>query len=111
MNTSLNFGVEELIKLNDEITNARSNIKSNFTNIKGCFDDLKSNVTGTQINNLITTISDSIINIDTKMDASFQELDAFLTGQMQNYTSTYEGAVALLEKALNKIENVSANIK
>jgi len=104
-NTSLSFNIDELNKLNSDIADARHSIQGNFSNMKSCFEDLKSNVTGTQINSLITTITDNLTAIDSKMTTSFDQLSAFLSSQMRNYATTYEGAKAALSQALSFIDN------
>ena len=104
-NTSLNFDIDELIRLDGQVSDSYHAIDSNLSRIKSCFDELRSNVTGTQVNGLITTISDKISGIDSKLDSSFEELAEFLKGQMANYATTYEGALAILNKALEFIDS------
>lgn len=104
-NTKLSFDIDELNKLNSDITDARHSIQDTFSKIKSCFEDLKTNVTGTQINGLITTITDNLTAIDSKMTTSFDQLSTFLNSQMRNYATTYEGAKAALTQALSFIDN------
>ena len=104
-NTSLNFSVDELTSINASVVDARSSIQSNYTKIKECFEELKANVTGTQINGLLNTITDNLTSIDDKMSVSFEQLTSFLDSQMRNYTTTYEGALNNLRSALSYIND------
>jgi len=103
--TTLSFDIDELIQLDNQVSDSYNGIESMLKKINGCFEELKTNVTGTQVNNLIATISDNITAINGKMDTSFEELNAFLKGQMNNYANTYEGALAILNNALAFIDS------
>lgn len=104
-NTRLSFDIDELTKLNSNIADARHSIQDTYSKMKGCFEELRSNVTGTQINNLITTITDNLTAIDSKMSISFDELTSFLNSQLSNYATTYDGALSALNNALSFIDN------
>ena len=99
-NTSFSFSTEELISINSTVSDARTSIENNFMKIKDCFEELRNNVTGTQINGLIATITDNLTSIDAKMEISFDLLTNFLVSQMKNYTTTYESALSDLNSAL-----------
>ena len=104
MNTKLSFNIDELKQINSSVSDSRSSIKNNFTKMQDCLGELKGNITGTQINNLISTISDNLNAIDAKMSGSFEQLTSFLSSQMSAYANTYETAAASLRKALNYID-------
>ena len=104
-NSNLNFSVDELVSLNASVVDARDSIKNNYMKIKECFEELKSNVTGTQVNGLLVTITDNLTTIDSKMSVSFEALTKFLDAQMNRYTTTYESALSNLNAALSFINN------
>ena len=91
-NTRLNFSAEELMSINSSVIDSRLSIRNNFEKVRECFEELKGNVTGTQVNGLMTTIVDNLVTIDSKMEVSFEQLTNFLESQMRNYTTTYESA-------------------
>lgn len=102
-NSRLNFSVDELVSLNATVADARASIQNNYMKVKECFEELKSNVTGTQVNGLLVTITDNLTSIDSKMSVSFEQLTKFLDNQMNRYTTTYEGALSNLNSALSFI--------
>ena len=104
-NTSLNFEINELMSINSTVADSRASLEANYSKIKGCFDELRANVTGTQINGLLSTITDNLTTINTKMETSFDQLTEFLNSQMKNYTTTYENALGALNSALSFINN------
>lgn len=103
--TTLSFDISELTQLNNKVNNASSGIDSNLGKIKNSLSELSSNVTGAQINSYINDISEKIIAIDARMEVAFDQLTSFLDGQMKNYTTTYEGALAVFKDALAFIES------
>lgn len=105
MNTSLNFSIDELVKLNDNVVDSKDGIKNVLSSINGELNELSANVTGTQANNLINDITTKIQNIDGNMQTSFEQLTTFLNEQMKNYQVTYEEGYAILEKALSFINS------
>ena len=102
-NTNLNFSVDELMSLNAAVADARISIQNNYMKVKECFEDLKLNVTGAQVNGLLVTITDNLTSIDSKMSVSFDQLTEFLNSQMKNYTTTYESALERLKAAFDFI--------
>lgn len=102
-NTNLNFSVDELTSLNAAVADARYSIQNNYMKVKECFEDLKTNVTGAQVNGLLVTITENLASIDSKMNVSFDQLTEFLNSQMKNYTTTYEGALNRLKAAFDYI--------
>ncbi len=103
--TSLSFSIEELIQLDNQVTESYNGIEGTLKNIRNSFDSLKSNIKGKQANDLIAQTEEKIVAINGKMNQSFNELDSFLRGQMNNYTGTYEGALAVLNNALAFIDS------
>lgn len=99
----LNFSLDELSSINSSVVSAKESIKGNYTNIKGCFEELQANVTGTRINGLINTITENLDAIDAKMGIAFEQLTNFLDTQVKNYGVTYEVAVENLKAALTFI--------
>ena len=103
-NTSLNLDLEELTKINSEVADARNSMSAGFSKINGCFEELKANVTGTQVNGLMNTITDNLNTINSKMHGSFEQLVSFLDAQMRNYAVTTDDALKNLQKALSFID-------
>lgn len=104
-NVNLSFDIDELITLQDNIDDSCKGIEDDLGHAMECFADLKTNVTGSQINSLISNIEDKIGGIKQSMSGSFKDLSKFLSGQMDNYSTTYEQAKTKFMNALEIIEN------
>ena len=102
--TSLTLNLEQITSINADVISSKESIHNTLAMIDSDFADLSSNVTGSNVNNLINVIRENVSGIDRKTALAFEELTSFLNSQVKNYEDLYQSALAMLMEAFSFIE-------
>ena len=104
----INLDLEQLQKINSEISNIDSILTSNYLpSLNTTLDNIDSKVKGDTVNSIIKQIKTQFETIKADMSNILPRLEEFLTEQIKSYTVTEEQLKEALSAVLNKMASVA----